>query len=213
MDWYVASPLFENFLNPEADTFPADHVKVSLIGRQMFVAGNGASNRVTLSNNEFDGSTSWSATCDGRHYWAIYLTGSNDLITMKGNYIHHTSGRSPKVGGNSLVHAVNNYWYSNSGHAFDNGAGGKVVAEGNVFQNVVTPLLENVGQFFGSPSTSANAACKANLGHVCQLNTFGSSGTLGGSDTGLLANFAGKSVASAAAASSGVSSTAGVGKI
>ena len=25
---------------------------------------------------------------------------------MKGNYIHHTSGRSPKVGGNTLLHAV-----------------------------------------------------------------------------------------------------------
>ena len=190
-----------------------DHVKVSLIGRQMFVAGNGASNRVTLSNNEFDGTTSWSATCDGRHYWAIYLTGSQDLITMKGNYIHHTSGRSPKIGGNSLVHAVNNYWYSNSGHAFDNAAGGKVVAEGNVFQNVATPLLANAGKFFASPSTGANAACSANLGHVCQLNSFGSSGTLTGTDTSFLSNFAGKSVASAAKASSGVSSTAGVGKI
>jgi pectate lyase len=107
----------------------------------MFVAGNGASNRVTLSNNEFDGSTSWSATCDGHHYWAIYLTGSQDLITMKGNYIHHTSGRSPKVGGNTLLHAVNNYWYANSGHAFDNAAGGMVVAEGNVFQNVVVSSI------------------------------------------------------------------------
>lgn len=121
----------------KSDMHRTDHVKVSLIGRQMFVAGTGASNRVTLSYSEFDGSTSWSATCDGHHYWAIYLTGSQDLITMKGNYIHHTSGRSPKVGGNTLLHAVNNYWYANSGHAFDNGAGGMVVAEGNVFQNVV----------------------------------------------------------------------------
>lgn len=46
-----------------------DHCKFSLIGRQMFVAGQAASNRVTLSNNEFDGQTSWSATCDGHHYW------------------------------------------------------------------------------------------------------------------------------------------------
>jgi len=28
------------------------------------------------------------------------------MVTMKGNYIHHTSGRSPKVGGNTLLHAV-----------------------------------------------------------------------------------------------------------
>jgi pectin lyase len=179
----------------------------------MFVAGNGASNRVTISNSEFDGSTSWSATCDGHHYWSIYLTGSSDLITLKGNYIHHTSGRSPKIGGNSLVHAVNNYWYANTGHAFDNGAGGKVVAEGNVFQNVVTPLLENLGQFFASPDSSTNTACKTYLGHNCVLNSFGSSGTLAGKATGFLSNFSGKSVASAAAASSSIASTAGVGKI
>lgn len=191
----------------------SDHCKISLIGRQFFVAGNGASNRVTLSNNEFDGSTSWSATCDNHHYWGIYLTGSNDMITMKGNYIHHTSGRSPKIDGNSLVHAVNNYFYANTGHAFDNGKGGMVVAEGNVFQNVKTPLLANAGQFFGSPSTGANGACSSTLGHTCQLNAFGSSGTLGGSDTGFLKNFSGKNVAGASAASSNVANTAGVGKI
>ncbi|KAH7117921.1 pectin lyase A precursor [Dendryphion nanum] len=198
-----------------SDLVWVDHCKFSLIGRQMFVAGNGASNRVTLSNNEFDGQTSWSATCDGRHYWAIYLTGSNDLITMKNNYIHHTSGRSPKIGGNSLVHAVNNYFRDNTGHAFDNGAsGGKVVAEGNVFQNVKTPLLENKGQFFGSPSATANAVCSANLKHVCQLNAFGSSGTLGGTDSGVLANFSGKSVATAAVANAAnIVAVAGVGKI
>ena len=177
----------------------------------MVVLGTGASNRVTISNNEFDGNTNWSATCDNHHYWTLYLTGSNDLVTLKGNYIHHTSGRSPKVGGNSLVHAVNNYFYANTGHAFDNGA--NVVAEGNVFQNVKTPLLENAGQFFGSPSAGANAVCASTLGHTCQLNSFGSSGTLGGSDTNFLSNFKGKSVASAAAASSNVANTAGVGKI
>ncbi|PSN67344.1 pectin lyase A precursor [Corynespora cassiicola Philippines] len=190
-----------------------DHCKFSLIGRQMFVAGNGASNRVTLSNNEFDGTTSWSATCDSRHYWTIYLTGSSDLVTLKGNYIHHVSGRAPKTGGNSLIHAVNNYWYSVTGHAFDNGAGGMTVAEGNVFQNVATPLLANAGQFFGSPSTSSNAVCSTYLGHACQLNAFGSSGTLGGTDTAFMVNFNGKSVASAAVASSSISNNAGVGKI
>ncbi|KAF2018379.1 polysaccharide lyase family 1 protein [Aaosphaeria arxii CBS 175.79] len=197
-----------------SDLVWVDHCKFSLIGRQMFVLGNGASNRVTLSNNEFDGNTKWSATCDGRHYWGIYLTGSSDLVTMKGNYIHHTSGRSPKIGGNTLVHAVNNYFHDNTGHAFDNGAsGGKVVAEGNVFQNVKTPLLENKGQFFGSPSTGANAVCSANLGHACVLNSFGSSGALGGTDTGFLSNFKGKTIAKASAASTSVASTAGVGKI
>lgn len=181
----------------------------------MFVAGYGNSNRVTISNTEFDGQTSWSASCDGRHYWAILLLGGGDLITMKGNYIHHTSGRSPKVGGqgNTLLHAVNNYFYSNTGHAFDIEAGGMVVAEGNVFQNVNTPLLNNNGQLFSAPSTSANAVCSSSLGHTCQLNAFGSSGSFSGSQTDFLVNFKGKNVASAAAASSNIANTAGVGKI
>jgi pectin lyase len=190
-----------------------DHVKISRIGRQMFVAGYGASNRVTISNTEFDGTTSWSATCDNRHYWAILLLGSSDLITLKGNYIHHTSGRSPKVGGNTLLHAVNNYFYSNTEHAFDNEEGGMVVAEGNVFQNVATPLLANIGRFFASSSTSANTACTNYLGHACQLNAFGSSGSLTGTDTGFFINFKGKNIASAAVASLSIAGTAGVGKI
>ncbi|KAI9745096.1 MAG: hypothetical protein M1818_001374 [Claussenomyces sp. TS43310] len=197
-----------------SDLIWIDHV--SLIGRQMFVAGTTASNRVTISNSEFDGSTSWSASCDGHHYWTIYLTGSNDLVTLKGNYIHHTSGRSPKIQSNTLLHAVNNYWYANSGHAFDIGSGGYVVAEGNVFQNVVTPLLENLGELYSSPDTTSNEQCSANLHHVCQLNDFGSSGAFSGASTAVLDKFAGKNVATAALASTVVSSVtanAGVGKI
>lgn len=56
-----------------------DHVTISLIGRQHIVLGNNASNRVTISNSKFDGTTSWSATCDGYHYWGLYFTGSNDV--------------------------------------------------------------------------------------------------------------------------------------
>ncbi|CZR50141.1 probable pectin lyase A [Phialocephala subalpina] len=190
-----------------------DHVKVSLIGRQMLVTGGSASNRVTVSNSEFDGSTSWSATCDNHHYWTLYFTGSNDLVTFKGNYIHHTSGRGPKMTGNTLLHAVNNYWYAVSGHAFDIGSGSMVLAEGNVFQNVVTPLLENLGKLFSSPSATANAACTAYLGHSCVLNAFGSSGSFSGSDTSFFSNLSGKTIATAVAASANVAKTAGIGKI
>lgn len=186
---------------------------MSLIGRQMLVTGPSASGRVSITNNEFDGSTSWSATCDNHHYWTVYLTGSNDLVTMKGNYIHHTSGRGPKMTGNTLLHTVDNYWYAVSGHAFDIGSGSMVVAEGNVFQNVVTPLLENTGKLFSSPTSAANAACANYLGHTCQLNAFGSSGSFSGSDTSFFSNFNGKTVASASAASANVANKAGIGKI
>ncbi|KAM0550214.1 hypothetical protein ACHAPJ_009062 [Fusarium lateritium] len=194
-----------------------DHVTTSLIGRQHIVLGNGPSNRVTISNSKIDGATSWSATCNGYHYWGFYFTGSADTVTFKNNYIYKTSGRAPKVQGNTLLHAVNNYWYDNAGHAFEIGSGGQVVAEGNIFQNVVAPIEASsfAGKLFSSPSTAANAACSAYLGHTCQVNGFGTSGTFSGSDTSFLSNFKGKNVASAAAYS-GVTSlktTAGFGTI
>jgi pectin lyase len=115
--------------------------------------------------------------------------------------------------GNTLLHAVNNYWYACSGHAFDIGKGAMVVAEGNVFQNVVTPLLENLGKLFSSPSTSANTACSKYLGHNCVMNSFGSSGAFAGTDSSFFSSFSGKTIAPASAASANVALTAGVGKI
>lgn len=148
----------------------------------------------------------------------MYFTGSNDLVTLKGNYIHHTSGRSPKVAGNTLLHAVNNYWYANSGHAFEVDSGAYIVVEGSVFQNVdlMVDTSSVGGKIFTSPSTSANAACSAYLGHTCQVNAFGSTTSYTGSDTSFFSSFSGKNVASASTASSAQSSVlsnAGIGKI
>ncbi|EAW23742.1 polysaccharide lyase family 1 protein [Aspergillus fischeri NRRL 181] len=200
-----------------ADMVWIDHVTTARIGRQHLVLGTSASNRVTISNNYFNGVSSYSATCDGYHYWGIYLDGSNDLVTMKGNYIYHFSGRSPKVQGNTLLHAVNNYWYDSSGHAFEIGSGGYVLAEGNVFQNIDTIVESPVdGQLFTSPDSTTNKVCSTYLGHVCQVNGFGSSGTFSQADTGFLSNFAGKNIASASAytvVQSSVPSSAGQGKI
>ncbi|EFW98721.1 pectate lyase a [Grosmannia clavigera kw1407] len=196
-----------------------DHVKTSLIGRQHIVLGNTASGRVTISNNEIDGSSSWSASCDGHHYWALYFTGSSDLVTFKGNYIHHTSGRSPKVAGNTLLHAVNNYWYANSKHAFEVDSGAQIVVEGSVFQNVANVVDTSStieGKIFTSPDTNSNAACSTNLGHTCQLNSYGSTTTYSGTDTTFFSEFSGKNIASASAASTVVSSVtanAGIGKL
>lgn len=76
------------------------------IGRQHVVLGTSADNRVTISNSYFNGVTSYSATCDGYAYWGLYFDGSSDLVTLQKNYIYHFSGRSPKVQGNTLLHAV-----------------------------------------------------------------------------------------------------------
>lgn len=51
--------------------------QTSEIGRQHLVLGNSASGRVTVSNCYFDGAATYSATCDGHHYWGQYFTGSN----------------------------------------------------------------------------------------------------------------------------------------
>lgn len=200
-----------------ADLIWIDHVSISRIGRQHLVFGESASGRVTVSNCEINGISSWSADpgCTGNHYWGMYFTGSNDLITFKNNYVHHTSGRSPKVQGNTLLHAVNNYFYSNPGHAFETAPGAMVLAEGNVFQNVKVAVEDSGAKWFASPNANVNAQCSSYLGHACQPNAYGSSGSLSGSDTSFFANFKGKNVASAttADAAKNVPNTAGFGKI
>ncbi|KAG9999231.1 polysaccharide lyase family 1 protein, partial [Aureobasidium melanogenum] len=179
-----------------------DHVTTQRIARQHIVLGESASGRVTISNCDIDGSSSWSATCDGRHYWALYFTGSNDMITFKGNYIHHTSGRSPKIQGNTILHAVNNYWYDidSKGHAFELGQGGYVLAEGGA-----------TGKYFTVPGSGS--VCSSFIGRSCQSNAFGSSGAFSSADTSFLSNFKGKNIASAAAASSVSTANVGYGKI
>ncbi|KAJ5325697.1 hypothetical protein N7541_011479 [Penicillium brevicompactum] len=200
-----------------ADMVWIDHVTTARIARQHIVLGTDASKRVTLSNNFINGVSDYSATCDGYHYWGVYLDGSSDLVTMKGNYIYHTSGRSPKVQGNTLLHAVNNYWYSSTGHSFEIGSGGYVLAEGNVFQNIATPVESPVsGQLFTAPDATTNAKCSTYLGRSCQINGFGSSGTFNQADTNFLSNFSGKNIASASAYGTVVSSVtanAGQGKL
>ncbi|KAJ5280652.1 hypothetical protein N7478_006024 [Penicillium angulare] len=195
-----------------------DHVKISLIGRQMFVAGYEASGSVTISNSEFDGQTSWSATCDGHHYWTVLGYGKNDKVTFTGNYIHHTSGRSPKLEFNSYWHAYNNYWYNNTGHAFDVGEGTNALIEGNVFSGVDTPFLADStpGETFAVTS-SDKSTCDSALGRTCAANTLISSGSLSASDESVLKNWpsgeTGISVMSASQVKSSVLSNAGIGKV
>ncbi|KAI1488294.1 putative pectin lyase [Biscogniauxia mediterranea] len=197
-----------------ADLVWIDHVKTSLIGRQHIVLGTEASGRVTISNSEIDGETSWSATCDGNHYWGLYFTGSDDQITLKGNYIHHTSGRSPKVGGSTLLHAVNNYFGPSTGHNFEVGSGSYILAEGNVFDSVPTPVESGgEGALFTADDTSA---CSSYIGRACVANSLVDSGTFSGTDTAVLSKFSGVTVATAEAVSvvsTSVPSSAGFGTI
>lgn len=92
-----------------------------------------------------------------------------------------------------------------------------MLVEGSVFQNVPTILDTGVaGQYFTSPSSTANAACSTYLGRACQINGFGSSGTFSSSTTSFFSNFNGKNIASAETYSwvqSNVISNAGIGVV
>jgi pectin lyase len=191
--------------------------QTSLIGRQHIVLGEVASGRVTISNNEIDGLSDWSATCDQHQYWALYFTGSQDTITFKGNYIHGTSGRAPKVAGNTVLHAVNNYWEDNSGHAFEISSGAQILAEGNVFSSVKAPIEDASagGSLFTILDSTAAASCEQFLGRACEVNTLSSSGEfVGTSDTSFMANFNGQKIAAAEAASAEtIKAGAGFGKL
>ncbi|KAE8370951.1 pectin lyase 1 [Aspergillus caelatus] len=182
----------------EADLVWIDHVTTARIARQHIVLGTQADNRVTISNSLIDGRTDYSATCNGYHYWGVYLDGSNDMVTMKGNYFYHTSGRMPKVQGNTLLHAVNNYFHDVKGHAFEIGSGGYVLAEGNAFQNVDAPVESPIsGQLFSAPDATTNEQCKSVFGRACQINAFGSSGSFSQADTAVISKFSGKNIAGA----------------
>ncbi|CAI5729475.1 unnamed protein product [Hyaloperonospora brassicae] len=162
-----------------------DHIKVSNVGRQMLVTGHSGGTGITVSNSDFDGRSKFSASCDGHHYWTILLYGKKTELSLLGNYINHTSGRSPRVGGGNgettVLHAANNFFNSNSGHAFDVTQGGYVLAEGNYFSKVKIPATEESKHLF--VPTAAND-CKAVIGRACSMNVLKDSGPLKGCSGG-----------------------------
>ncbi|KAJ1304979.1 hypothetical protein OPQ81_000022 [Rhizoctonia solani] len=158
-----------------------DHNYFKDVGRQFIVTGHGAAQGVTISNNFFDGSGTWSTRCDGHHYWTLYFTGAQDTITFAQNYIHQTSGRGPKIGGTAslsqVVHMYNNYFSDITDHAMDAGIGAKVLLEGNYFNKVLQPSVAgHAGIAFAPTSPAMDAQCKAALGRDCVPNTLVASG-------------------------------------
>lgn len=175
------------------------------------VAGYETNTAITISNSEFNGETSWSASCDGHHYWALYFTGTDDQITFQKNYIHHSSGRSPKVDYGTAIHMVNNYWDENSGHAFE-GEDAYVLLEGSTFNGVEAPAADFTASIFAS--SGASTSCSSALGRSCAGNTYVDSGTaLSGTSTSVLSKFKGLTMADADDDASGVPTSAGVGKV
>ncbi|KAI0154660.1 pectin lyase-like protein [Xylariaceae sp. FL1272] len=169
-----------------ADRIWIDHNKFSLIGRQMLVTGFGQAGKVTISNNEFDGVTSYSSGCNGKHYWTILLAGLQDYYTFAYNYIHDVSGRAPHYGttvtaSTQFFHAFNNYFLNVGGHAFDVDKNTYSLLEGNYFQSVTTPMtsasLTNGGALYTTVTVDEAGACSSYTGYICEWNKAYSSGS------------------------------------
>lgn len=158
-----------------------DHCKFSLIGRQ-FVVSHYSGSRITLSNNEFDGTTTTSASCNGDHYWTMMFIADGDKITLDKNYFHNLSGRAPKLGADGVTgtfQASNNLFSNMKGHAFDAYKGASALLEGNAFESVDTPITDqgaSVSTIFNVPNDAAAATCKSALGRACAVNSLQSSG-------------------------------------
>ncbi|POM61232.1 Pectate lyase [Phytophthora palmivora] len=150
-----------------------DHVKISSIGRQMIATNTASVKSMTISNCDFDGYTEYSASCDNRHYWTMLFYGTETQVSLVNNYIHQTSGRSPKVGGNTILHAANNYFYNNSGHNFDPIDESYTVAEGNYMDTCTEPVLldDDATGAFMVPTSDTQSYCESALGRDCIVNT------------------------------------------
>ncbi|RLN95845.1 hypothetical protein BBJ28_00024119 [Nothophytophthora sp. Chile5] len=150
-----------------------DHVKISSIGRQMIATNTASVKSMTISNCDFDGYTEYSASCDNRHYWTMLFLGTETQVSLVDNYIHQTSGRSPKVGGDTILHAANNYFYNNSGHNFDPVDDSYTVAEGNYMDTCTEPVLldDDATGAFMVPTSDTQSYCESALGRDCVVNT------------------------------------------
>ncbi|KAL9949472.1 hypothetical protein D7B24_004454 [Verticillium nonalfalfae] len=159
-----------------------DHMKISLVGR-MFIVTHYDGSRVTVSNSEFDGQTTTSASCNGDHYWTMMFYGKGDRVTLDRNYYHDVSGRAPKLGQDGTTgtfQATNNYFKNMQGHAFDVYSGATALIEGNVFETVKNPFTSssNKGTVYNVPDIAAASACSSSLGRACEVNKASGSGAL-----------------------------------
>ncbi|KAG2502457.1 hypothetical protein JM16_009623, partial [Phytophthora kernoviae] len=150
-----------------------DHVKISSIGRQMIATNTASVKSMTISNCDFDGYTEYSASCDNRHYWTMLFYGTQTQVSLVNNFIHQTSGRSPKVGGNTVLHAANNYFYNNSGHNFAPTEESYTVTEGNYMDTCTEPVLldDDATGAILVPASSTQSYCESALGRDCIENT------------------------------------------
>ncbi|XP_034235640.1 probable pectin lyase B [Thrips palmi] len=148
------------------------------IGRQFLVSYQTSNTGVTVSSCTFDGHTTNSAYCDGKHYWVWLFWGTDDRITLINNKIVNTSGRLPHAGGylgsKNFIHIVGNHFDGNSDVALEPWDGALLLVEGNRFcgmNNLVNSHATNGNVFLVSTATQA-ARCEAAFGEDCLRNAY-----------------------------------------
>lgn len=154
-----------------------DHNRFARIGRHFIVTGTGdhtgPADNLTISWNEFDGNSDYSATCNGKHYWNLLFYGKGS-VTFANNWLHDFSGRAPQINGDTLVHVANNYFEDGSWYALNaKGANTRVLVEGNYFDKVSVPVMKSdAGAIYAllKQTPAAKASCNAALGRACVVN-------------------------------------------
>jgi pectin lyase len=161
-----------------------DHDTIARIGRQMIVTGWGTAANVTISNNFLDGTTDYGHYCDGRHYWMMLLVAENQSITLIGNKIYNSSGRSPELGklstasSGGTVHVVNNLYDQNYYMGVRPSDDVLSFVEGNYFTDrslYFFPIMSTASSNLvyaplDTTVAAANVDCRANLGRDCASN-------------------------------------------
>lgn len=173
-----------------------DHNKFFMLGRQMIAAGFGPVTHVTVSWNDFDGTTPYAAFGNGDHYWNMLFESTDQSVTIADNWIHNFAGRAPIIMANGTTgrvnfQIVNNYFQNGCWHALNAYSGVNVLVEGNYYEQVNTPILKNtshvdVGGVFalvnGTPDPAAQQQCEKELGRTCGTNFLASVPNIGGFD-------------------------------
>jgi pectate lyase len=162
----------------EVDNIWIDHNKFERIGRHFITGHYGYVKNTTISWNDFNGYSLASNNCDAIHYWNVFLIADEQSITFANNWLREFSGRAPKVGGNTIMQVVNNYFDHGTWHALDVHSEvdsiSKVLVEGNYFNDVDTPITEESSSVFavnGEPDSATQTLCNTALGRDCVGNT------------------------------------------
>ncbi|KAE8736846.1 hypothetical protein FOCC_FOCC017696 [Frankliniella occidentalis] len=134
------------------------------IGRQHLVSYVQENTGITVSSCLFDGTTDYSAYCDGTHYWLWLFWGTRDEVTLINN----------RVVNKSLIHLVGNEMDTNPHLGIQSQVGGYILAEGNKFINYSNPVAASAtGGYLAMVNTAAQAAaCSSYFGENCTANAY-----------------------------------------